>query len=51
MRQAWGEATVLTVTFLLTIFRDLTEAIVAGFALGSQLLFSLDRLGHSTMSS
>jgi SulP family sulfate permease len=32
-----GEATVLAVTFGLTIFRDLTEAIVFGFALGSVL--------------
>ncbi|MEZ5922853.1 MAG: SulP family inorganic anion transporter [Hyphomicrobiaceae bacterium] len=32
-----GDAAVLTVTFLLTIFRDLTEAIVIGFALGSVL--------------
>jgi sulfate permease, SulP family len=28
---------VLGVTFLLTVFRDLTEAIVVGFALGSML--------------
>lgn len=37
VRSGWGEATVLAVTFLLTIFRDLTEAIVVGFALGSVL--------------
>jgi SulP family sulfate permease len=33
LRSGRGEATVLGVTFFLTIFRDLTEAIVAGFAL------------------
>jgi SulP family sulfate permease len=32
-----GDAAVLLVTFALTIFRDLTEAIVVGFALGSVL--------------
>ncbi len=32
-----GDAAVLLATFLLTIFRDLTEAIVVGFALGSVL--------------
>lgn len=32
-----GEMTVLAATFLLTIFRDLTEAIVVGVALGSML--------------
>lgn len=32
-----GDAAVLIVTFALTIFRDLTEAIVVGFALGSVL--------------
>ncbi len=37
LRSGWGEAAVLTVTFLLTVFRDLTEAIVVGFALGSVL--------------
>jgi sulfate permease, SulP family len=37
LRSGWGEATVLGVTFLLTVFRDLTEAIVVGFALGSVL--------------
>jgi SulP family sulfate permease len=36
-RASRGDATVLLVTFLLTIFRDLTEAIVVGFALGSIL--------------
>ena len=37
LRASWGDAAVLTVTFLLTIFRDLTEAIIVGFALGSVL--------------
>jgi SulP family sulfate permease len=37
LRSGWGEATVLGATFRLTIFRDLTEAIVVGVALGSVL--------------
>lgn len=37
IRSGWGEATVLGATFFLTIFRNLTEAIVVGFALGSVL--------------
>lgn len=37
LRASRGETAVLLVTFLLTIFRDLTEAIVVGFALGSVL--------------
>lgn len=37
LRSGWGEATILGATFFLTIFRDLTEAIVVGFALGSVL--------------
>lgn len=32
-----GDAVVLLATFLLTVFRDLTEAIIVGFALGSVL--------------
>ncbi|MGK2286442.1 SulP family inorganic anion transporter [Pedomonas sp. V897] len=35
LRASRGAAVVLLATFLLTIFRDLTEAIVVGFALGS----------------
>lgn len=46
LRSGWGEAAVLATTFFLTIFRDLTEAIVAGFALGS-LLF-IHRMSEST---
>lgn len=37
LRSGWGETTVLATTFFLTIFRDLSEAIVVGFALGSVL--------------
>jgi sulfate permease, SulP family len=37
LRTSRGDAAVLLVTFGLTIFRDLTEAIVVGFALGSVL--------------
>ncbi|MBL8576844.1 MAG: SulP family inorganic anion transporter [Mesorhizobium sp.] len=35
IRSSWGDAVVLLVTFGLVIFRDLTEGIVVGFALGS----------------
>ena len=35
MRASRGDATVLLATFLLTIFRDLTEGILVGFALGA----------------
>ncbi len=35
LRSSCGDAVVLLATFFLTIFRDLTEAIVVGFALGS----------------
>ena len=37
MRSSWGDAAVLMATFGLTVFRDLTDAIVVGFALGSLL--------------
>jgi SulP family sulfate permease len=37
IRSSWGDAVVLLATFLLTIFRDLTEGILVGFALGSVL--------------
>ena len=46
IRSGWGEATVLGATFLLTIFRDLTEAIVVGFALGSVLF--IHRMSQAT---
>ena len=42
-----ADASVLGVTFLLTVFRDLTEAIVVGLALGS-LLF-IRRMSESTV--
>ncbi len=38
VRASWGDAAVLMATFLLTVFRDLTEGILVGFAL-SALLF------------
>jgi sulfate permease, SulP family len=37
IRSGWGDALVLMSTFLLTVFRDLTEAIVVGFGLGAML--------------
>lgn len=37
LRASRGDALVLVSTFLLTVFRDLTEAIIVGFALGSVL--------------
>ena len=37
IRSGWGDVAVLAATFFLTIFRDLTEAIIVGFALGSVL--------------
>ncbi|MDF2231277.1 SulP family inorganic anion transporter [Albimonas sp. CAU 1670] len=46
LRSGWGEATVLGATFLLTVFRDLTEAIVVGFALGSVLF--IRRMSRAT---
>jgi len=46
VRSGWGEATVLAATFFLTIFRDLTEAIVAGFGLGSVLF--IQRMSKTT---
>jgi sulfate permease, SulP family len=46
LRASAGSAAVLMVTFLLTVFRDLTEAIVVGSALGS-ILF-IHRLSQMT---
>lgn len=37
IRSSWGDAVVLLATFLLTIFRNLTEGILVGFALGAVL--------------
>lgn len=45
-RASPGDAAVLAVTFLLTVFRDLTEAIVVGFALGSVLF--IHRMSRTT---
>ena len=49
LRSGWGEATVLGATFFLTIFRDLTEAIVVGLALGSVLF--IQRMSRATAVS
>ena len=46
VRSGWGDVAVLAATFLLTIFRDLTEAIVVGFALGSVLF--IHRMSKAT---
>ncbi len=46
LRASGGDAAVLLTTFLLTIFRSLSEAIVVGFALGS-LLF-IHRMSRAT---
>jgi SulP family sulfate permease len=46
LRSSSGDAAVLLATFLLTIFRDLTEGILVGFGLGT-LLF-LNRMAQST---
>lgn len=46
VRSSRGDAAVLVVTLLLVIFRDLSEAILVGFALGA-LLF-IDRMGRMT---
>jgi SulP family sulfate permease len=46
LRASRGDALVLLATFLLTIFRDLTEGIVVGFSLGA-LLF-IGRMAQTT---
>ncbi len=46
IRASRGDAAVLLTTFLLTIFRDLIEAIVVGFALGSVLF--INRMSKTT---
>ena len=46
VRASRGDAAVLLTTFLLTVFRDLTEAIVVGFALGSVLF--IHRMSKTT---
>ncbi|PPB80489.1 SulP family sulfate permease [Albidovulum inexpectatum] len=45
-RTGWGEFAVLAATFLLTVFRDLTDAIVTGVALGA-ILF-IHRMSRTT---
>lgn len=37
LRASWGDAVVLLATFLLTIFKDLSTGIVAGFSIGALL--------------
>ena len=46
IRSPRGDATVLLATFLLTIFRDLTEGILVGFALGAVLF--INRMAQMT---
>jgi SulP family sulfate permease len=46
LRSSWGDAVVLLATFLLTIFRDLTEGILVGFALGAVLF--INRMAQTT---
>jgi SulP family sulfate permease len=46
IRASRGDAAVLLATFLLTVFRDLTEAIIVGFALGSVLF--IHRMSKTT---
>jgi sulfate permease, SulP family len=46
LRSSWGDAVVLLATFLLTIFRDLTEGILVGFALGAVLF--INRMAQMT---
>jgi SulP family sulfate permease len=46
IRSSRGDATVLLATFLLTVFRDLTEGILVGFALGAVLF--INRMAEMT---
>ena len=46
LRSSRGDAVVLLATFLLTIFRDLTEGILVGFALGAVLF--INRMAQMT---
>jgi sulfate permease, SulP family len=46
IRSSRGDATVLLATFLLTIFRSLTEGILVGFALGAVLF--INRMAQTT---
>ncbi|MCU0828978.1 MAG: SulP family inorganic anion transporter [Tabrizicola sp.] len=45
LRSSWGDALVVGVTFLLVVFRDLTEGIVVGFALAG--LVFIKRMSES----
>nr|WP_298104995.1 SulP family inorganic anion transporter [uncultured Shinella sp.] len=45
IRSSRGDAAVVAVTFLLVVFRDLTEGIVVGFLLGAVLF--IDRMGKA----
>ena len=46
LRASRGDAVVLLATFLLTVFRDLTEGIIVGFALGAVLF--IHRMAEAT---
>jgi sulfate permease, SulP family len=46
IRSSWGDAAVLSATFLLTIFRDLTEGIIVGSVIGAFLF--INRMAHMT---
>jgi SulP family sulfate permease len=46
LKSSRGDAVVLLATFLLTIFRDLTEGIIVGFALGAVLF--INRMATAT---
>jgi SulP family sulfate permease len=46
IRASWGDAAILLATFLLTIFRDLTEGIVVGSAIGAFIF--INRMAHMT---
>ncbi|UIJ93593.1 SulP family inorganic anion transporter [Sinorhizobium meliloti] len=45
LRSSYGDAVVLLATFLIVVFRELTEGIVVGFALGAVLF--IDRMARS----
>lgn len=45
LRSSRGDSAVLSVTFLLVVFRDLTEGIVIGFLIGAVLF--IDRMGKA----
>jgi SulP family sulfate permease len=47
IQSGWGERTVFGTTLALTVFRDLTEAIIVGLALGSVLF--IHRMSRSTI--